>query len=360
MRWRSCCYPLLKNRSIIIPHKQQTPIKILTPFRQVTPDNWPGQVPVELFYANDEAGLINLLPEMDVFLGFVFTQKMGAAAQQLKFLQCSGTGTDGIDFEAVPAGCIVANVYEHEIPIAEWVIMTMIALNRELIKADRTLRAGSWEMSPWQGGVQFSELNGRTLGIIGLGRIGRKTAEFAKAFNMRLIAATRTVPPTAETEALGFTAVYGLDELDTVLQEADFLLLSVPLTDATQGLIDERALSLMKPTAYLINVARAEIVEEEALFVALQNNKIKGAALDVWYHEPMGASDSPLPATHPFWELDNVIMSPHTSSITTEMVQRRILFAAQNIDRWARGEPVQNVVINSGSSGFRRVSGICA
>jgi phosphoglycerate dehydrogenase-like enzyme len=198
-------------------------------------------------------------------------------------------------------------------------------------------------MSPWQGPT-FSELNGRTLGIIGLGRIGRKTAEYAQAFNMRLIAATRTVPSEAEALALGFTAVYALDKLDTLLQEADFLLIAVPLTDATRGLIDKRALALMKPTAYLINVARAEIVDEEALFAALQSKQLRGAALDVWYQEPASPGNAPIPATQPFWELDNVIMSPHASSVTSDMNQRRLAFMAQNIDRWARGEPVQNVV----------------
>ena len=161
---------------------------------------------------------------------------------------------------------------------------------------------------------------------------------------MRLIAATRTVPPEAEIDALGFDAVYTLDNLDTVLQESDFLMLSLPLTDATTNLIDERALSLMKSTACLINVARAEVVEEEALFKALQSKQIKGAASDVWYHEPTGPNEAPLPAKYPFWELDNVIMSPHSSSITTGLVQRRLAFMAHNIDRWARGEQVLNVV----------------
>jgi phosphoglycerate dehydrogenase-like enzyme len=324
-------------------NEQRSPIKILTNFRPASPDNWPGEVPVEFYHANDVAGLAALLPGMDVFVGFIFTPQMGATADQLKLIQIPGIGTDYINFASVPEGCLVANVSGHEIPIAEWIIMTMLALSRELIKADRTLRAGSWEMSPWQG-TTFSELNGRTLGIIGLGQIGRKTAEYAPAFNMRLIAATRTVPSEAEALALGFTAVYGLDKLDTLLQEADFLLIAVPLTDATRGLIDKRALALMKPTAYLINVARAEIVDEEALFAALQSKQIRGAALDVWYQEPASPGNAPIPATQPFWELDNVIMSPHASSVTSDMNQRRLAFMAQNIDRWARGEPVQNVV----------------
>jgi len=148
---------------------------------------------------------------MDVLLSLVFTKEMGAAADRLKLIQCAA-GTDKIDLEAVPEGCVVANVYEHEKPIAEWVMMVMIALDRELIKADRTLRAGSWEMSPWHNNV-YPELEGRTLGIVGLGRIGQQTAELAKAFNMRLIAVTRTVPSEADARSLGFDAVLSLDSL---------------------------------------------------------------------------------------------------------------------------------------------------
>ena len=323
----------------------ETPIKILTLYRQVTQDSWPGETPVELFYADDRSDLAAMLPGMDVLVAQVFTEEMGIMANRLKLIQCAGAGYENIDFEAVPKDCVVANVYEHEKPIAEWVIMAMIALDRELFKADRTLRAGSWEMSHWHHSF-YPELESRTLGIIGLGRIGRRTAELAKVFGMRIIAATRTVPPEADARSLGIDAILGMDGLDRVLQEADFLLLSLPLTTSTQGIINERALALMKPTVSLINVARAEVVDEQALFAALKAKRIKGAALDVWYHEPTGPKDSPRPASQPFWELDNVIMSPHVSGITTGLLRRRLNFVAKNIDRLARGEPVQNIISN--------------
>ena len=222
-------------------------------------------------------------------------------------------------------------------------MMAMIALDRKVIQADRTLRDGSWEMSPFHNNI-YPELEGRTLGIIGLGRIGRRVAELATAFNMHLIAATRTVPSTTEARSLGIDSILSMNDLHQVIQEADFILLSLSLTDSTHGIIGERELSLMKPTANLINVARAEIVDEMALFSALKARQINGAALDVWYYEPTGPTESPIPAIQPFWELDNVIMSPHVSSVTTGLIRRRLIAEAKNIDRLARGEPVLNIV----------------
>ena len=105
-----------------------------------------------------------------------------------------------------------------------------------------------------------------------------------------------------------------------------------------------RELALMKPSACLINVARAKVVVEEALFNALQRNQIKAAALDVWYNEPNAPGEATMPASYPFWELDNVIMAPHASSLTTDMLTRRLHVIAQNIDRLARGEALQNVI----------------
>ena len=268
---------------------------------------------------------------------------MGEAATHLKLIQCAGAGYDKIDLEAVPEGCVVANVYEHEKPVAEWVMMAMIALDRKVIQADRTLRGGSWELSPFHNNI-YPELEGRTLGIIGLGRIGRRVAELAKAFNMRLIAATRTVPSTDEARLLGFDSILGMNGLHQVIQEADFLLLSLSLTESTYGIIGEHELALMKPTGNLINVARAEIVDEMALFSVLKARQINGAALDVWYQEPTGPTESPMPASQPFWELDNIIMSPHVSSVTTGLIRRRLIAEAQNVDRLARGEPVLNIV----------------
>ena len=326
--------------------KQNTPIKILTPYRALTQENWPGETPVVFDYADDAAEMAAKMPEADVVISMFFTKEMGAMAGPLKLVQCAGIGLDKIDFDAVPKDCPVANVYEHENPIAEWVLMVMLAMEREMIKADQAVRSGNWDRI-FDTALWSMELRQRTLAIIGLGQIGRRTAEIAKVFGMRLIAATRTIPSSDEATHLGFDAVYGMDDLDSVLQQADFVMLSLPLTESTEGLIGARELALMKPNACLINVARAKVVVEEALFNALQRKQIKAAALDVWYNEPDAPGEATMPASCPFWELDNVIMAPHVSGLTTGMLTRRLHVIAQNIDRMTRGGALQNVIAST-------------
>ena len=322
---------------------QETPIKILTPYRALTQENWPGETPVEFHYADDAAEMAAKMPEVDVVLSMYFTEEMGAMADHLKLVQCAGIGLDKIERDAVPENCPIANVSEHDNAIAEWVLMVMLAMEREMIQADQAVRSGNWDRlfdtTKWS-----MELRQRTLAIIGLGQIGRRTAELAKVFGMRLIAVTRTIPSDSEATELGLDAVYRMDDLDTVLEQADVVMLSLPLNKSTEGLIGERELALMKPSACLINVARAKVVVEEALFDALQRKQIKAAALDVWYNEPEGPGEATMPASCPFWNLDNVIMAPHASSLTTGMLTRKLQFMAQNIDRLARGEELQNVI----------------
>jgi len=285
-----------------------------------------------------------MLPGTDVLLSQTFTKDMAKQADSLKLIQSVGAGYEGIDLSAVPPGCQVAIVFDHERAVAEWVVMAMIALNRELLKADLTLRQGNWDLGP-AFRTEFSpELTEQTLGIIGLGRIGRQTAIFASLLGMRVITVTRTPPTTEEIKQLGIASAKGMNGLAQVLSESDFVLLSIPLTETTQGIIGEKELALMKPTSHLINAGRAGLVTEETLFNALKEKRIKGAAMDVWYHEPQNINDTPMPADYPFWELDNVIMTPHLAAMTTGMLQRRMVSCARNIDRFARGESLENIV----------------
>lgn len=321
----------------------ERPLKILTHAPWVYRGDWQGQTPVDLQFA-DLTQLPGSLPGIDVFIGNTFNMEMKEAADSLKLILLPGAGYEKIEFDALPDGCIVANAHEHEKAIAEWVIMAMIALDRKVIEAHRTLSNGSWEMSPLAGGPLLSELEGRTLGILGLGRIGKKAAQLARAFDMRIVAATRTLPSGDELSKLGLDYVVPIYEVDKVLTDSDFLLLSLPLSDETDGIINESTLSRMKPTAFLINVSRAGLANEAALYNALRNGQIAGAALDVWYSEPKGPDDYPQAANLPFWELDNVIVSPHTSGATTGLAQRRLTLFGSQVDRLVRGEPLLNVI----------------
>ena len=290
----------------------------------------------------EEAAVTPHLADLDVLVSMGFTQAMATEAQRLRLLQVPGAGLDRVDRSVLPSTAHLANVYGHEAGIAEHVIGAMIALTRSFARIDARLRQGQWES-------QFAvatppplwpELAGKTLGILGFGHIGQAIAHRAAAFDMQVCAIRQRVP--AETPA-GLMFVGGPERLDELMQRSDVIVITLPLSDATRNLIDARRLGLMQQSAVLINVARAEICEEVALYEALASHAIAGAALDVWYRYPTAAG-AQLPATQPFHELENVLMTPHSSGWTEGMLKARAKFIASNIDRLALGEPLLNLV----------------
>ena len=291
----------------------------------------------------DETGIASRLADVDVLVTLAFTREMGVAARRLKLVQVPGAGLDRIDRSALPAGTWLANAYGHEVGIAEYVMGAVVALSRGFCRLDARLRRGDWE-SQWAASapppVPWPELAGKTLGILGYGRIGQAVAQRARAFDMAVWAVRRDVT-RADTQGLAFLG--GPDALDEVLRRADYLAITLSLTEATRGLLGERELRLMNPTAVLVNVARAEIVDEAALYRALAERTIAGAALDVWYRYPTGPGPT-FPALHPFHELPNVLMTPHVSGWTEGMLEARAKLIAENIHRTARGEPPVNLI----------------
>ncbi len=299
-------------------------------------------IPCDIILA-DEVGIVSRLSDVDVLITLAFTRQMGGAAGRLKLVQVPGAGLDRIDQSALPAGAWLANAYGHEVGIAEYVMGAMVALSRGFCRLDARLRRGDWE-SQWAVAAPppalWPELTGKTLGILGYGRIGRCVAQRARAFDMAVWAIRRDVT-RSDTQGLAFLG--GPDALGEVLRRADYLAITLSLTEATRGLLGEQELRMMKPTAFLINVARAEIVDEEALYRALAQRTIAGAALDVWYQYPTGAGPT-FPARHPFQELPNVLMTPHVSGWTEGMLEARAKLIAENIHRTARGEPPVNLI----------------
>ena len=273
----------------------------------------------------------------------------GPAAPDLKLLQLPGAGLDGIDFSALPPRCQVCNVYEHETGIAEYVMLAMLQWCIRLGDLDTTFRRGDGSPSVIMLGPTHGELAGRTVGILGLGHIGGAVARRAKAFDMRVLAITRRPPEDAGS----VNAVHPVERLDEALPECDFLVIACPLTPATKGLLDRGRLAMMKPSAVLINVARAAIVVEDDLYAALKDGIIGGAVLDVWYRYPEPGGDSAAPSRHPFAELDNVYMTPHASGWTDGLQERRWTVIADNMDRLAQGRPLRNRVAPGASSSAR-------
>lgn len=291
----------------------------------------------------DEAAVVAQLGDVDVLVSMGFDAAMAATASRLRLLQVPGAGLDRVDRKALPAAAHLANVYGHEAGIAEYVMGAMIALTRSFARIDASLRRGVWES-------QFAidcappplwpELAGKTLGILGYGHIGEAIARRATAFDMQVCAIRQNVP--AETPA-GLSFIGGPDCLEDVLGQADVLVVTLPLSDATRNLIAGPQLKLMKATSVLINVARAEIINEAALYQALADGGIAGAVLDVWYRYPT-SSEPTFPATSPFHELDNVILTPHASGWTEGMLAARAKLIAENIERTANGDEPLNCV----------------
>jgi phosphoglycerate dehydrogenase-like enzyme len=300
-------------------------------------------VPCEVVLA-DESAIAGKLGDIDVLVTLAFTREMAATAGRLKLVQVPGAGLDRIDRAALGACTALANVYGHEVGIAEYALGAMLALTRQFGRLDAALRRGAWE-SQWAVGVAaptpWPELAGKTLGILGYGRIGQKLARRARAFDMNVLAVRRRL-----TEPDGVVELLGPEALDAVLARADYVAVTLSLSPETRGLLGARELGLMKPTALLINVARGEIVDEDALYDALARRTIAGAALDVWYRYPTAAGTT-LPGRRPFHELPNVIMTPHVSGWTEGMLEARATLIADNIARASRGEPPVNLVARS-------------
>jgi phosphoglycerate dehydrogenase-like enzyme len=286
--------------------------------------------------------LLEALRGADMVIGQTYTPVMAQAGVNVKLVQAQGAGTDGIDRAALPRGCYVANCYEHDISIAEFIIGMALAATRDIVLFDRNLRArGDFSPSGFYGGIPRRELRGRTMGIVGYGRIGRETGRLARALGMHVIATKgRPDPVLAAEDSLDWLG--GADQLGELLARADYVAVCAPLTDATRGLIGAAQFAQMKPDAYLINIARGPVVDEQALYEALRDRRIAGAAIDVWYNYPPNGQGRP--GTFPFEELDNLVMTPHVAGWTAGTVERRVDVMADNIRRVAAGEPPHNLV----------------
>jgi len=297
-------------------------------------------IPCEVILG-DEREILGRLSDVDVLVGMGFTREMAAAAPRLRLVQVPGAGLDRIDRGALGPGTALANAYGHDVGIAEYVIGAMLALARDFGRLDANLRRGQWD-SVWSGAPVplWSELAGKTLGILGYGRIGQAVAKRARAFDMDVVAIRRDL---SRPDPHGLAFLRGPEALDEVLGRSDYVAITLALTPDTRGLIDAGRLRLMKSTAALINVARAEVVDEDALYDALSRRAIAAAALDVWYRYPSGGA--PIhPGHRPFHTLPNVLMTPHVSGWTEGMMEARAAVIADNIQRVARGEAPGNLV----------------
>ncbi len=262
-------------------------------------------------------------------------------APRLRLVQSVATGVDLFDLASLPAGCAVCNSFGHETAIAEYVVMAMLTLHHRFFEiADEFRAGGSWASSWVQSGTPHGEVRGSTLGIVGYGRVGQEVARRAAPFGCRILAANRS--PREAT--FGVEHVYPLSELDQMLPLCDTVAICTALSPETTGLIGAPQLALMKPGAFLINIARGQVIDEDALYAALRDGVLGGAAIDVWWQYPSPDEPTRRGSRHPFHELPNVIVTPHNSGWTGGMVRRRWGEIADNINRFYRGDSLINLV----------------
>lgn len=258
------------------------------------------------------------------------TRELLTAAPRLKVIGRAGVGIDNIDLDAATErGIIVINVAGgNSVAVAEHVFGLLLAMARHIIPAHLSVQEGRWERSRFVG----DELRGKTMGIIGLGRVGRQVAIRASAFAMRVIAYDPYIS-AASFQSVGAERVTDLNEL---LETADVVTIHTPLTEETRGMIGEEALRRMKKGAYLINAARGSIVDEAALVAALESNHLAGAAIDVFAKEP--------PGDHTLYRLPNVVLSPHLGGSTREALDFIARTIAEQVALALTGQPVRGAV----------------
>jgi phosphoglycerate dehydrogenase-like enzyme len=268
--------------------------------------------------------------KVDVLLcSGLWRNELISVAPRLAFIQSISAGTDQYSRDALrAAGIRIASAQGvNERAVAEHAIALMLAMARQIPEARDNQTAKKWRGMIGDITKREDELGGKTLVIAGLGRIGSRLATLAKAFDMRVIA-TRRDPLKGAGAA---DKVVAEDGLLSMLPQADFVALTCPLTPKTENLIDAKALAAMKPSAYLINVARGKVVNEPALVEALNHKRIAGAALDCVWEEP-------LPATSAVWGVPNVLITPHTAGETRRYEDNVIDLLLENLERLWRGE----------------------
>jgi phosphoglycerate dehydrogenase-like enzyme len=296
-----------------------------------------------LFDLGDSQRLIPVLADAEIVVSHIW-KKDFPAAPRLKLLQSVAAGIDLIDVPSLPRGVTVCNVAGHEQAIAEYCLMTMLAWSHRLLDIAAAFHGGVWSTGGGAGGgPTHGEILGKTIGIVGYGKIGREVAKRAVGFGCKIVAANRS--PIAEKGDA--SEIYPLAELDRMLPLCDIVVIAAGLGPETTGIIDARRLGVMKPTAFLINIGRAAIADEEALYAALKDNKIGGAALDVWWQYPTPTEPNRHGSRLPFHELPNVILTPHCSSATDGARDRRFGTVAANLDRLVRGEALNNIVLRT-------------
>jgi phosphoglycerate dehydrogenase-like enzyme len=256
-----------------------------------------------------------------------------SARPRLRWIQATSAGVGRLaERTGLTVGDVVVTTASgvHARPLAEFALLGMLMFGKDVPRLSREQREHRWERHSGE------EVAGKTVCIVGLGKIGREVARLARGLDARTIGTVRDVGGR-KPEDLHVERVLPTEQIDELLPETDVLVLSAPHTPLTHHLVDARRLALLKPGAIVINVARGDIVDEPALIEALRSGHLRGAALDVFEQEP-------LPDDNPLWDLPNVFVSPHSASTVAAENGRIVELFVENLRRYVSGEPLLNVL----------------
>jgi phosphoglycerate dehydrogenase-like enzyme len=286
----------------------------------------------------DNAAERDCYENADVIVGVKFNASL-PIPRRLRLFHAPAAGTDAVDMALLPASAALCNCFGHEAAIAEYVMTALLLRHVPLAAADADLRAQRWTYWAGRPTALRTELGSQTIGLLGFGHIAQAVAARAKAFGMQVHVANRSPVANALVDQY-----FSLDDVPAFMGSADAVVVSLPLTPQTQGLVGQAALAAMRPDAVILNVGRGPVIDEQALFDALATRQIGGAIVDTWYQYPTPAQTECAPSQLDFGSLPNLVMTPHMSGWTSGTVRRRQATLADNIARLADGRALLNVV----------------
>jgi len=277
------------------------------------------------------------LREAEVLCAYQLPDNVRELAPKLRWLQYPGAGVDALETTGLleaDSGVIVTTASGiHTTNISEYVFGSMLMFNRTWPEMVRLQDRHIWPRNPNWYNLRARELAGHTLGIVGLGSIGRQIAQLGRAFGMTVLGMRRSVAGGEKDPDVD--RLYAVDQLHELLSRSDYVVLAMPLTAETEKMIGEPELKAMRPNAYLVNIARGRVIDEPVLIRALKEQWIAGAGLDVTVEEP-------LPPGSPLFSMPNVILTPHISGVSDNYDQRLTVLFAENLRRYRAGEPLFN------------------
>jgi phosphoglycerate dehydrogenase-like enzyme len=281
-------------------------------------------------------GVSQEITDSEVAIAWSIRPAQFAQAKKLKWIHSPAAAVHQLLFpELVSSDVVVTNSRGiHGPVVAEHALALVLALAKRLPQAMRLQQRSVWgQQILWDEKPTTREISGGTVVIIGMGSIGRALTRLARAIGMWVLAVREH--PEAGTE--GAEAVFGADQLELAFPQADYVVLAAPLTPITRNIINAKSLSLLKSHAYIINVGRGPLIDDSALISALTERRIAGAALDVF-------SEEPLPATSPYWQMENVLITPHTAAVTEKLWGRHYQLIAENLRPYLSGTPLLSIV----------------